>query len=379
VALPEPATELNLRSCRMELRGAKRSGLSSNLHDPARLLPLSSHLTPRSGATTQALRADRLEAAMSGFICRMLNVSSVSPPSMSISGIHQFESSAEQPILFLTTPGADPSQVTRFSTVQSAALTAACTLDAVTLTHAVGVVGLSRTGAARVRRSHGGRRAVPPAGHGAGPGRHGADSTTPVRQERRLAVLPKHPPGGVVAHHAGEGGGCSRARGWCRGGVRVSGRAHTPSWVYRRRAHGPTLEYHQLPHGSSTRSLTHSLTHSQVYVLVPHPEFRLFLTAEPHAKFPPSLLESSLKITFEAPPGTKKNLLRTYEAWPQEFLASGPPVRAQVLFLLAWFHAVVQERRTYVPQGWSKFYEFSFADLRSAADIIDLSIQVPLE
>jgi hypothetical protein len=29
-----------------------------------------------------------------------------------------------------------------------------------------------------------------------------------------------------------------------------------PSWVYRRRAHGPTLEYRQLPHGSSTRSLT---------------------------------------------------------------------------------------------------------------------------
>ena len=113
----------------------------------------------------------------------------------------------------------------------------------------------------------------------------------------------------------------------------------------------------------------------EIYVLVPHAEFRLFLTAEPHAKFPPSLLESSLKITFEAPPGTKKNLLRTYEAWPQEFLASGPPVRAQVLFLLAWFHAVVQERRTYVPQGWSKFYEFSFADLRSGADIIDLSIQ----
>lgn len=47
-----------------------------------------------------------------------------------------------------------------------------------------------------------------------------------------------------------------------------------------------------------------------------------------------------------------------------------------MLFLLAWFHAVVQERRTYVPQGWSKFYEFSFADLRSGADIIDLSIQV---
>jgi hypothetical protein len=70
-----------------------------------------------------------------------------------------------------------------------------------------------------------------------------------------------------------------------RGDVRVSGRAHTPSWVYQGRltgrlwnttnclttaplthshaqlgisetAHGPTLEYHQLPHDSSTHSLT---------------------------------------------------------------------------------------------------------------------------
>ena len=32
---------------------------------------------------------------------------------------------------------------------------------------------------------------------------------------------------------------------------------------------------------------------------------------------------------------------------------------------------MVQERRAYVPQGWSKFYEFSFADLRSGADIIN--------
>jgi hypothetical protein len=46
-------------------------------------------------------------------------------------------------------------------------------------------------------------------------------------------------------------------------------------------------------------------------------------------------------------------------------------LRAKLLFLLAWFHAVVQERRAYVPQGWTKFYEFSFADLRSGAEIIN--------
>jgi dynein heavy chain 2 len=40
------------------------------------------------------------------------------------------------------------------------------------------------------------------------------------------------------------------------------------------------------------------------------------------------------------------------------------------LFGLAWFHAIMQERRTYIPQGWVKFYEFSQADLKSASDII---------
>ncbi len=46
----------------------------------------------------------------------------------------------------------------------------------------------------------------------------------------------------------------------------------------------------------------------------------------------------------------KKNLQRTYESWSAEYLSAGPPIRAQLLFVLAWFHAVVQERRTYIPQ-----------------------------
>ena len=45
--------------------------------------------------------------------------------------------------------------------------------------------------------------------------------------------------------------------------------------------------------------------------------------------------------------------------------------RAQALFVLAWLHAVVQERRVYIPQGWSKFYEFSLSDLRAGANLID--------
>jgi hypothetical protein len=76
-------------------------------------------------------------------------------------------------------------------------------------------------------------------------------------------------------------------------------------------------------------------------------------------------------MTFEAPPGLKKNLLRTYEGWGVEHVEKGSVVRAQVLFVLAWFHAVVQERRKFIPHGWTKFYEFSPADLRAGADIIE--------
>eukprot|EP00392_Amoebophrya_sp_AT5.2_P002499 g2504.t1 len=111
-----------------------------------------------------------------------------------------------------------------------------------------------------------------------------------------------------------------------------------------------------------------------------HPNFRCWLTTEPHAKFPPILLESSLKITYEAPPGLKKNLQRTFESWtPEWFGASASPetavLRSQILFLCAHFHAIMQERRTYIPQGWTKFYEFASNDLASACETVSLLLK----
>ncbi|XP_076002176.1 cytoplasmic dynein 2 heavy chain 1 isoform X2 [Genypterus blacodes] len=114
------------------------------------------------------------------------------------------------------------------------------------------------------------------------------------------------------------------------------------------------------------------LLEKELNVLQPKAGFRLWLTAEVHPRFPPILLQSSLKITYEAPPGLKKNLLRTYESWsPEQISKGGVLVRAQSLFCLAWFHAVCQERRNYIPQGWTKFYEFSLSDLRAGFEIID--------
>lgn len=110
----------------------------------------------------------------------------------------------------------------------------------------------------------------------------------------------------------------------------------------------------------------------ELNLLKPSEKFRLWLTTETHPNFPTILLQCSLKLTYESPPGIKKNLQRAYENWTPEFIGKNNLVyRSQALFVLAWFHAIVQERRNYIPQGWTKFYEFSNADLRVGADIID--------
>jgi len=109
----------------------------------------------------------------------------------------------------------------------------------------------------------------------------------------------------------------------------------------------------------------------ELKLLSPHKNFRLWLTTEPHNKFPPILLETCHKVTYESPPGIKKNLQRTYDGWPPTMFDQASPFRAQIYFVLAWFHAIVQERRTYIPQGWSKFYEFSYGDLKAGSSIID--------
>lgn len=48
-----------------------------------------------------------------------------------------------------------------------------------------------------------------------------------------------------------------------------------------------------------------------------------------------------------------------------------PSERARLYFLLAWFHAIVQERLRYSPLGWAKHYEFNESDLRVACDTLD--------
>ena len=58
----------------------------------------------------QALRPDRLQIAMRDFACRVLNLKDISPSSTNIRVIYEHESTAAEPILFIVSPGSDPSE-----------------------------------------------------------------------------------------------------------------------------------------------------------------------------------------------------------------------------------------------------------------------------
>ena len=110
----------------------------------------------------------------------------------------------------------------------------------------------------------------------------------------------------------------------------------------------------------------------ELSAMQPHENFRLFLTSESHNSFASILLQQSLKATFESPPGIKKNLQRTFDSWDADSFDPSNPVRSRLLFLLACFHSVMQERRTYIPQGWTKFYEFSYGDLKAGTYLMEV-------
>jgi dynein heavy chain len=95
-----------------------------------------------------------------------------------------------------------------------------------------------------------------------------------------------------------------------------------------------------------------------------HAEFRLWLTSMPSEAFPRSVLQSGLKITKEPPKGIRANLLSTYLKLNNSSIrqTSKPDEYMKLLFGLAFFHAIVVERKKYGPMGWNIPYEFNDTD-----------------
>ena len=108
-----------------------------------------------------------------------------------------------------------------------------------------------------------------------------------------------------------------------------------------------------------------------------HENFRCFLSAEPppfsyQKIIPESLLQSCIKVANDAPADIKSNLLRAWKEFPEEWIAECPqPKNLQTcLFTLCFYHSVIQGRRRFGQQGWSKKYSFNTGDLKVCGDVL---------
>ncbi|KAG8456021.1 hypothetical protein GDO86_001999 [Hymenochirus boettgeri] len=104
----------------------------------------------------------------------------------------------------------------------------------------------------------------------------------------------------------------------------------------------------------------------------PHPDFRLWLTTDPTKDFPIGILQKSLKVVTEPPNGLKLNMRATYFKISHEALDACPhPAFRSLVYVLAFFHAVVQERRKFGKIGWNVPYDFNESDFQVCTEILN--------
>lgn len=81
---------------------------------------------------------------------------------------------------------------------------------------------------------------------------------------------------------------------------------------------------------------------------------------------------SASQVVTEPPNGLKLNLRNTYYKTPANVIEQcAHQAYPSLLFVLAFFHAVVQERRKYGKIGWNISYDFNESDFRVCAQILD--------
>ena len=112
--------------------------------------------------------------------------------------------------------------------------------------------------------------------------------------------------------------------------------------------------------------------------VVPHEDFRLWLSSSPHPDFPISILQGGIKMTTEPPQGLPTNLARLYrQVADDDFESSLDLVKhkyKKLLFSLVWFHALILERRKFKSLGWNIPYEFNDSDFQICESILRIYI-----
>nr|CCC91421.1 putative dynein heavy chain, cytosolic [Trypanosoma congolense IL3000] len=89
-------------------------------------------------------------------------------------------------------------------------------------------------------------------------------------------------------------------------------------------------------------------------------------------QLPVSLVESSVVVVYEPPPGLKASLTQTFSTFmslPGQI--SHSPDVLRIYLAAAWFHAIVMERLRYVPLGWSTRYDISDTEFWHMLQVIN--------
>ncbi|KAJ8610701.1 hypothetical protein CTAYLR_005659 [Chrysophaeum taylorii] len=103
------------------------------------------------------------------------------------------------------------------------------------------------------------------------------------------------------------------------------------------------------------------------------PDFRLWLTTEPHPSFPIGLLQISVKVTNEPPSGLRAGLRRSYTVLVDNDRLDRIETLQwrSLVYALCFLHSIAQERRKFGPMGFCVPYEFNDGDLNACLAFLE--------
>ena len=105
----------------------------------------------------------------------------------------------------------------------------------------------------------------------------------------------------------------------------------------------------------------------------PHKDFRLWLTTQPTDAFPLGILQKSLKVVTEPPDGLRLNTKSILSKLTEESLNECPHSAFKPLvYVVSFFHAIIQDRRKYGKIGWNVTYDFNQSDFTISFRLLNM-------
>lgn len=100
-------------------------------------------------------------------------------------------------------------------------------------------------------------------------------------------------------------------------------------------------------------------------------QYRLWLISDSMQSIPEALLQKCNALLYESPSGVKHKTLSLLQKHQPRLAQYKDAKRLKLRVLMCILNSVLQERRRYLPEGWSRSYDFGDADLDTAMAMVD--------